>query len=136
MKSNYDRSKTIIRKTTRELSAAYWRSASSKNFETYPSTEALKRGWKAIDYLCIIVHWKYVLPRWLLWLKFWLFSLSLKIVKLAFHVLEMDFFLRVSSTVKPKNHPRVDLFWLLVYLSNLGNGFMITVTNIETLSDH
>ena len=40
---------------------------------------------------------------------------------MAFHVLEMDFFLRVSATViaLPKNHPRVVLFSLFVYLSNL-----------------
>ena len=38
--------------------------------------------------------------------------LSLKIVKLAFHVMEMDFCLRVSATViaLPKNHPRDALF--------------------------
>ena len=39
--------------------------------------------------------------------------LSLKIVNLAFHVLEMDFSLRVSATVigtLPKNHPGVVLF--------------------------
>ena len=42
-----------------------------------------KRGWKrAKDYVCIIVRWKYTLPRRL----FYNFGcLSLKIVKLAFH---------------------------------------------------
>ena len=78
------------------------------------SIEALKRGRKAIDYLRIIVHWKYALPRQLVY-NFG--CLSLKIVKLAFHVLEMDFCIFVSATViaLPKNHPRGVLFWLFVY---------------------
>ena len=42
--------------------------------------------------------------------------LSIKILKLPFHVLDMDFCLRVSATVivLPKNHPGSVLFWLLV----------------------
>ena len=103
------------RKTTRKLSSAQcWRSASSKNLETYQYWGwVLKRGWKAIDYLCIIVHWKYALSRRLV-NNFC--CLSIKIVKLAFHVLDMDFYLRVSATViaLPKNHPRSVLFWLVV----------------------
>ena len=78
------------------------------------SIEALKRGRKAIDYLRIIVHWKYALPRQLVY-NFG--CLSLKIVKLALHVLEMGFCIFVSATViaLPKNHPRGVLFWLFVY---------------------
>ena len=60
------------------------------------SIEAQKRGWKAIDYLCIIVHWKYALSRRLV-SNFG--CLSIKIVKLAFHVLDMDFCVCVSATV-------------------------------------
>ena len=69
MKSNYDRSKTVIRKTTKNyhlraddpLLLKIW---------THISTEALRRGWKATDYLhwCIILHWKYALPSQLFWL--------------------------------------------------------------------
>ena len=76
----------------------------------------LKRGRKAIVYLRIIVHWKYALPRQLVY-NFG--SLSLKIVKLAFHLLEVDFGHFVSSTATvitlPKNHQRSVLFWLSVY---------------------
>ena len=44
-----------------------------------------------------------------------LFFLSIKIVKLAFHVLDMDFCLRVSATMiaLPKNHPSKELFVLI-----------------------
>ena len=84
------------------------------NYDSSTTIEALKRGRKAIDYLCIIVHWKYALRHQLVY-NFR--CLSLKIVKLAFHVLEMDFCLSVSATViaLPKNHPRGVLFWLFVY---------------------
>ena len=103
MKSNYDRSKTRSRKTTRN----YHPHADDPRLLKicrHVILEALKRGRKAIDYLCIIVRRQLVYN----------FGLSLKIVKLAFHVLEMDFCLRVSATViaLPKNHPFVCLFIL------------------------
>ena len=55
-----DRSKTIIRKTTKNyhlrpddpLLVKIWR---------HINIVALKREWKAIDYLCIFVRWKYAL---------------------------------------------------------------------------
>ena len=50
MKSNYDRSKTIIRKTTKN----YHPGADDPLLQIicrHISVEALKRGWKAIDYL-------------------------------------------------------------------------------------
>ena len=75
-------------------------------------------GIKAIDYLCIIVHWKCALRRQLVY-NFG--CLSLKIIKLAFHVLEMIFCLRVSATViaLSTTHPRGVLFWLFVYFLKL-----------------
>ena len=113
MKSNYDRSKTLSRKTTKNY---HPRADDPRLLKLcrHISIEALKRGRKAIDYLCIIVHWKYALRHQLVY-NFR--CLSFKIVKLAFHVLEMDFCLRVSATVValPKNHPRGVLFWLFVY---------------------
>ena len=114
MKSNYDRSKTISRKTTKN----YHPCADDPRLLKicrHVSIEALKRGRrKAIDYLSILVHWKYALRSRLVY-NFGF--LSLKIVKLAFHVLEMDFWLFVSATViaLPKNHPTGVLFWLFVY---------------------
>ena len=74
MKSNNDRSKTINRKTT-------------KNYHHDPLLLQKYQYWgfknrmKPIDYLCIIVNWKYALP-WRLVYNFG--CLSLKIVKLAF----------------------------------------------------
>ena len=68
------------------------------------SIEALKKGRKAIDYLRIIVHWKYALPRQLVY-NFG--SLSLKIVKLAFHLLEVDFGHFVSSTATVITLPKI-----------------------------
>ena len=113
MKSNYERSKTIIRKTTKSY---HPRADDPRVLRLcrHISIEALKTRRKAIDYLCIIVHWKYALRRQLVY-NFR--SLSLKIVKLAFHVLEMDFCLPVSATViaLPKNHLRGVSFWLFVY---------------------
>ena len=56
MKSNYDRSKTISRKTTKNY---HPRTDDSRLLKIcrHVSIEALKRGRrKAIDYLCIIVH--------------------------------------------------------------------------------
>ena len=105
-------SKNIISKTTKTYHPRAGQSASSKNLHTYQYW-GYKRGWKAKDYLCIIVHWKYALSRRLV-NNFGF--LSIKIVKLAFHVLDMDFCLRVSATMiaLAKNHPRSVLFWLLV----------------------
>ena len=109
MKSNCDRSKTISRKTIKN----YHPHADDPRLLKicrHVIIEALKRGRKTIDHLCIIGRWKYALRRQLVYN----FGLSLKIVKLAFHVLEMDFCLRVSATViaLPKNHPFVCLFIL------------------------
>ena len=56
MKSNYDRSKTISRKTTKNY---HPRNDDSRLLKIcrHVSIEALKRGRrKAIDYLCLIVH--------------------------------------------------------------------------------
>ena len=105
-------SKTIISKTTKTYHPRAGQSASSKNLHTYQYW-GCKWGWKAIDYLCIIVHWKYALSRRLV-NNFGF--LSIKIVKLAFNELDMDFCLRVSATMiaLPKNHPRSVWFWLLV----------------------
>ena len=113
MKSNYDRSKTIIRETTKN----YHPRANDPPLliiHRHIIIEALKRGWKATDFLGTIVRWKYALPHRLVY-NFG--CLSLKIVKLAFHVPEMDFCIFVSATViaLPKNHPRGVLFWLSVY---------------------
>ena len=104
-------SKNIISKTTKTYHPRAGQSASSKNLHTYQYW-GYKRGWKAKDYLCIIVHWKYALSRRLVNNFGFLF---IKIVKLAFHVLDMDFCLRVSATMiaLAKNHPRSVLFWLL-----------------------
>ena len=55
MKSNYDRSKTISRKTTKN----YHPHADDPRLLKicrHVIIEALKRGRKAIDYLCIIVR--------------------------------------------------------------------------------
>ena len=55
MKSNYDRLKTISRKTTKNYQP---RADDPRVLKLcrHISIEALKRGRKAIDYLCIIVH--------------------------------------------------------------------------------
>ena len=81
MKSNYDRSKTIIRETTKN----YHPRANDPPLliiHRHIIIEALKRGWKATDFLGTIVRWKYALPHRLVY-NFG--CLSLKIVKLAFH---------------------------------------------------
>ena len=55
MKSNYERSKTIIRKTTKSY---HPRADDPRVLRLcrHISIEALKTRRKAIDYLCIIVH--------------------------------------------------------------------------------
>ena len=55
MKSNYDRSKTIIRKTTKNYHPRADRPRVLKLCR-HITIEALKREREAIDYLCIIVH--------------------------------------------------------------------------------
>ena len=57
MKSNYDRSKTITRKTTKK----YHHDPLLLKIADL-SVLILKNRMKATDYLCIIVHWKYALP--------------------------------------------------------------------------
>ena len=59
IKLDYDRSKTIFRKTTEKLSSA--RSASS-NFYTYKLIFRHTQGWKPQN---TYVHWKYALPRFI-----------------------------------------------------------------------
>ena len=76
MKPNYDRSITICRKTTK----IYHPRADDPlllKFADIFRIEAIKRGRKAI-----IVHWKYALPRQLVYN---VGCLSVKIVQLAFH---------------------------------------------------
>ena len=55
MNSNYDRSKTMIRKTTKNY---HPRTDDPRLLKIcrHVIIEALKRGRKAIDYLCIIVR--------------------------------------------------------------------------------
>ena len=76
MKPNYDRSITICRKTTK----IYHPRADDPlllKFADIFRIEAIKRGRKAI-----IVHWKYAIPRQLVYN---VGCLSVKIVQLAFH---------------------------------------------------
>ena len=117
MKSNYDRSKTIIRETTKN----YHPRANDPSLliiHRHIIIEALKRGWKATDFLGTIVQWKYALPYRLVY-NFG--CLSLKIVKLAFHW--RGFLPSATVIALPKYHQErmisfsLDImFWLFIYL--------------------
>ena len=67
--------------------------------------------------------------------------LSLKLVTLAFHVLEMDLFLRVSATMiaLPKNHPRVMFCFdrlficLIYYLLNIKVAYRVEAVHSQVI---
>ena len=111
MTSNYDRSKTIISKTT-------------KNYHPHADDPLLliicrKERMKS-HYLCIIVHWKYVLPRQLVSN----FScLSLEIVKLAFHWRWINFCLCCRLTCCCE---RDDITWIYHNRFRSSSGQLLT----------